>query len=195
MHTITDDNGINYIFHFHDSLVDQILNEAQYTGTHLTGTYSYNKHQPHNPTGEYHLHVYRRGKEIFAINQSGSPHDGCSGARIPNKVYDSITKKFPDWNWPSSQIIESQYLQTEGQGFKNNLRKVKVTKHVLLSEEIPALEGFFHRYADYPRFINNREGWIVITVALIEAENGQVWKALPDQIRFVSESSSIKLND
>ncbi|ABQ06615.1 hypothetical protein [Flavobacterium johnsoniae] len=91
---------------YHDSK-SELLFEAKSKGTPLIGTYSVIKHQPHSQPGEYHLHVYDGQDQIFAINKSGKAHDGYHGVRIPNKVYQELTKKYKGWVFPPDQIIES----------------------------------------------------------------------------------------
>lgn len=46
-----------------------LLTEAR---QRLAGVYFYDKHQPHAPPGQYHLHVYLKNNQIFAINWDGT---------------------------------------------------------------------------------------------------------------------------
>jgi hypothetical protein len=78
-------DGFLIFIHETEETKEQLLLEEKDIGSPLTGPYSYKKHQPHNPTGDYHLHVYKKENEIFSINKGGSGHDGYSGTRIPNK--------------------------------------------------------------------------------------------------------------
>lgn len=64
---------------FDISYYDDQINEVAYKGQHLIGNFSYQKHQPHNPTGEYHIHLYQNNKQILSINKSGTAHDGYHG--------------------------------------------------------------------------------------------------------------------
>jgi len=73
---------------------------------HLTGAYFYDKHQLHAPTGQYHLHVYLKNNEIFAINWDGSAHDQSHQTVIPGKVFKALKAKFPDMVLPINRIIE-----------------------------------------------------------------------------------------
>ncbi len=86
--------------------IKKIITEAQYKGTPLVGTWSFQKHPPHGGQGEHHLELYNRNNKIFALNKSGTAHDKSHGIRIPNAVADALRKKFPDWTIPSNNLIE-----------------------------------------------------------------------------------------
>jgi hypothetical protein len=94
---------ITVTYHSEES---ELLLEAKSKGIPLIGTYSVMKHPPHTSPGEYHLHVHDGENQIFAINKSGSAHDGFHGVRIPNKVYKALTQKYKEWTFPPDQIIE-----------------------------------------------------------------------------------------
>ncbi len=68
------------------------------------GYYCY-KHPPHIPSGKTHYEVYYKKNKLFALNIDGTSHDGSSGQRIPNVVYDF----FVNMGIPlsSDQIIET----------------------------------------------------------------------------------------
>lgn len=83
------------------------LREARHRGVPLCGPYSYRKDQPHSPMGQYHLHVYRKGNELFALNFDGTAHDQNHGVTIPNKVADALRQRFPDLILPANNLIES----------------------------------------------------------------------------------------
>ena len=91
---------------YHDNQSELLL-EAKTKGEPLIGTYSVIKHQRHTPDGDYHLHVYDEQNQIFAINKGGSAHDGYHGVRIPNKVYQELTKRYNGWQFPPNKIIET----------------------------------------------------------------------------------------
>ncbi len=99
-------DGYNIVITFHDDKSELLL-EAKHKGAPLIGTYSVIKHQPHNPTGDYHLHVYNGNNQIFAINKNGTAHDGFHGVKIPSKVYNELKKRYTDWLLPANKIIES----------------------------------------------------------------------------------------
>jgi hypothetical protein len=86
--------------------IKQMLNEANHRGIPLVGTYSYQKHNSHGAAGQYHLHLYNRNNQIFAINKDGTAHDASHKAEIPNVVADALRQKFPDWTIPDNNIIE-----------------------------------------------------------------------------------------
>src|SRR5438552_5444593 len=91
-----------FVVHIYCDDVEAIidLDEARYRGTPLTGPYSGNYHTARVPPGENHLHVFKKGKEIFAINVSGTAHDKSHGVRIPNRVAAAIRKHYPQIKLP-----------------------------------------------------------------------------------------------
>jgi hypothetical protein len=52
-------------------------------------------------------HVYNGQNQVFAINKSGTAHDGYHGVRIPNKVYKELINRYNGWQFPPSKIIET----------------------------------------------------------------------------------------
>lgn len=82
------------------------IEEARHRGEHLRGPYSVIKHPPH-AGGQYHLHIYNKNNEIFAINKDGTAHDQSHGHHIPNKVANALRSRFPDYRIPSNNFIES----------------------------------------------------------------------------------------
>jgi hypothetical protein len=89
------------------------LDEAQHRGVPLTGPYSASYHTAKIQPGEDHLHVYKKGNQIFAINQSGSAHDRSHGVRIPNRVATAIRHDYPNIKLPPNNIIEGISLIDE----------------------------------------------------------------------------------
>lgn len=177
----------NYYFIIHElqESREELLLEAKHKGSKLVGQYSVTKHQPHNPTGEYHLHVYKKENEIFSINKSGRGHDGYSGTRIPNDVYNALCAKYPDWKFPQSQIIESIDSKIIlDQQMRYTLRTVHVSGHRLNGNDVGAFDGYFHTFADDPFMAGGNVGWINKTVALVEDGRGNVRKVSVDAIRF-----------
>lgn len=182
----------NYYFIIHDleESSEELLLEAKHKGDKLVGQYSVMKHKPHNPTGEYHVHVYKKENEIFSINKSGKGHDGYSGTRIPNEVFNALTAKYPDWNFPESQIVESlQHKLILEKPMKETLRRVSVSRHRFNAYDLSGYEGYFHIFADDPFFTGGGGGWINRTVALVENESGQINKVPAEAIRFIDYES------
>jgi len=164
------------------------LNESKGKGKPLVGTYSYDTHKPHNPTGEYHLNLYDKGKEILSINKvSGKAHDNYHGIRIPNKAFNALKDKFKDWKWPDNQILESlDYTYIIDKNSRESLRPVKVFKH--RNNELQKIEsflGFFHQFAEDPFLTGGNGGWKERTIALIETEDGYIGKVPVDCIKFI----------
>jgi hypothetical protein len=83
------------------------LDEARHRGRPLSGPYTYRKDGPHSPVGQYHLHLYRRSSQVFAINFDGTAHDQSHGVQIPNKVADRLREMFPDLQLPPNNLIEA----------------------------------------------------------------------------------------
>jgi hypothetical protein len=139
---------------FHHSETDyQQLNESKNKGRHLIGTYDYDIHKPHNPTGEYHIHLRDKGNEILSMNKvSGTAHDGYHGTRIPNKAFKALKNKLPDWKWPDNQILESlEYTFFIDKGSTKYLRPVKVFAHKDFDlNTVDSFVGFFHQFAEDP---------------------------------------------
>jgi hypothetical protein len=93
--------------YFRDNLGSILLAEARHRGQPLTGPYSFIKHPPHIPGGRYHLHLYCKQNQIFALNHDGTAHDRSHQFQIPNRVADALRQKFPDWAIPKNNMIES----------------------------------------------------------------------------------------
>jgi hypothetical protein len=89
-----------------DDPISSLLTEAQHKGIPIGGKYSLQKHSPHIPDSDYHLHVYARKNQILAINKDGTAHDGSHGVIIPNVVANAIRSMFPDWQLPPNNVIE-----------------------------------------------------------------------------------------
>lgn len=183
---ILDISGMIVLVHDCIEGEEDLLLEAKTRGTPLTGNYSFDKHQPHIPSGDYHLHVYKKGNQIFSINKSGKGHDGYSGTRIPNDVFSALQAKFPGWKWPSDQIIESlNYTYIIEKNMREHLRKVRVPRYRLDAQEHEGFEGYFHTFADDPFLTGGNGGWINRTVAIIEKEDGALRKVPVDCFAFI----------
>lgn len=164
------------------------LNEAKNTGRNLVGTYTYDIHQPHNPTGEYHIHLRDKGNEILSMNKvSGTAHDGYHGVRIPNKAFNALKKKFPDWNWPPNQILEHEeftYFIEPNPVF--SLRPVFVPAHKDFNlNQVNSFNGFFHCFGIDSFLTGGDGGWKERTVALIENEKGEIKKVAVESFKFI----------
>ena len=86
---------------------NRIQLEGRDHGKPIGGKYSAIKHPPHTSKGEYHIHIYDKGKEIGSINQSGSTHDSWHGKKIPKKAAEGLRKHFPQFNIPEDGLLES----------------------------------------------------------------------------------------
>lgn len=171
--------GLTFVLNKYNETEIQDINEAKYSGRPLIGTYTYDIHQPHNPTGEYHIHLSDKGNEILSMNKgSGTAHDGYHGVRIPNKAFKALKKRLSDWNWPEDQIIESIthtfFIDRKSPKY---LRPVKISKHQNHDlQDVEAFVGFFHQFAEDPFLTGGNGGWKERTVALVETEDGYIKK-------------------
>lgn len=84
-----------------------LLQEAKHRGVPLDGPYSVIKHSPHTPKNDYHLHVFVKNNQIFAINKDGTAHDRSHGCQIPGVAADALRKMFPGFKFPENNLIES----------------------------------------------------------------------------------------
>ena len=83
------------------------IEEARHRGDPLIGKYTVRRDTPHSDSGQYHLHVYDRNNQLFAINKDGTAHDQSHGCRIPNKAADALRSMYPDFCFPRDNFIES----------------------------------------------------------------------------------------
>lgn len=121
--------------------------ESKSKGNYLIGNYSYMKHPPHTSPGEYHIHVYDGQNQIFAINKNGTAHDGYHGVRIPNKVYNALVQKFPEWTFPSNQVIESL-------NYTYFLKEISELSYIQILNEIDVIGNemnLFDKYEKMPK--------------------------------------------
>lgn len=79
----------------------------------VCGTYSVVKHKPHTEKGQFHLHVLKKGKEFFAINQDGTTHDHLHRVSIPPKVADALRVMYPMFTFPSDNFVKMAYCLSE----------------------------------------------------------------------------------
>ena len=105
------------------------------------------------------MHVYKKGNEIFSINQNGIGHDGYTGTRIPNKAFKALKSKFSDWQWPDNQIIVSIDYTLILEDMRNYLRKARVFKHQFESQPRDSFDGYFHTFADDPFLTGGSGGY------------------------------------
>lgn len=84
-----------------------LLSEAKHRGIPLGGPYSVQKHSPHTPKNDYHLHLYHKNNQILAINKDGTAHDSSHGCIIPRVAADALRKMFPDYTFPENNLVES----------------------------------------------------------------------------------------
>lgn len=174
------------IFRHSETEVQQ-LNESKSKGRNLVGTYTFDIHQPHNPTGEYHIHLRDKGNEILSMNKvSGTAHDGYHGVRIPNKAFKALKDQLPDWNWPNNQILESlQHTYILDKNATDYLRPVSVFRHRNSAlQDVDSFMGFFHQFAVDPFLTGGNGGWKEKPIALIETEDGYIRKVPVDCFRF-----------
>lgn len=113
MHEIllnVDEYTVHLYYEEGDKITETSIREAKLRGSiPLVGLYSADKHAPRASTEvtQYHLHIYKKQNEIFAINKDGTAHDQSHGKEIPKKVANAISSLFPDYKLPPNNIIES----------------------------------------------------------------------------------------
>ncbi|WP_428224504.1 hypothetical protein [Flavobacterium sp.] len=172
---------------FLHEIEQQLILEQKDKGTKITGAYSYKKHQPRNNKGQYHIHVYKKDNQIFSMNADGSGHDGYSGTRIPNDVYYILKQQLKGFKFPPDQIIENYiYMESEKNIF---LRKVKVLPHSHITGITynieKTFEGYFHSFGNHVFLTGGNGGYKEMIIAIIEDEEGNIHKIIPDKIKFI----------
>jgi hypothetical protein len=179
--------GVNFNIYSHDLNETQELLESRNYKRKLVGNFGVTVHQPHNPTGDYHIHLSQDNNEILSINRNGSAHDGYHGVRIPNKAYKALKAQYPDWVWPDNQIIESMdYALFISKDHLMGFRPVQVVAHTTETlKNIPAFQGIFHRFADEPFLAGGNVGWVARTVAIVEDIDGRIFIIRKDAFRFL----------
>ena len=104
--TLTVDQYVIQLIVHEDSATQQQLDESKKPislGKHYTGRID----KAHDPkTGQEHIHVYVKGKELFAMNRDGTAHDRSHKYQIPNVVAKEIKKQFPHFTLPADNFIE-----------------------------------------------------------------------------------------
>lgn len=70
---------------------------------------------------------------------------------------------------------------------RENLRKVRVSKHLIDAQDRDGFDGYFHTFADKPFLPGGNSGWINKTVAIVENEKGLVRTVPIDCLRFIDE--------
>lgn len=85
--------------------------------TPLNSTYSVRKdtdksHIPPDPN-KTHLHVFKNGNEIFAINKDGTAHDKSAGKKIPGAIFNTLKQKYPDFSFPPNRIIREMLINAD----------------------------------------------------------------------------------
>lgn len=63
-------------------------------------------HIAHVPTGEDHLHFRVKGKNIAAINKSGTAHDKSHGVKLQRWALDGMEQHYPGFKRPVDGVIE-----------------------------------------------------------------------------------------
>jgi len=104
-----------YTLHIYTTTIKEkrFLLESRDKGVPLGGPYSVQRHHPHAPPGQNHLHVFLKNNQLFALNQDGTAHDRSHRVRIPNQVARAIAVRFPDFTVPEGNLIESADIIVE----------------------------------------------------------------------------------
>lgn len=145
----------------------------------LTGAYRYDLHSPHTPKGQYHIHVYLKNNQIFAINWDGTAHDQSHRKVIPGKVFAALKAEFPDLVMPPNRIIECIFPGSAILGGQTPSRfdssEMLRLKH-LITEEVKGAGGTesfpFSRFSIYQGDHVPFMGWPFLVVGAEFRENG-----------------------
>jgi hypothetical protein len=103
---------------FHENGL-KLLTEAIRKGQELVKDYTSMVHKGNIDPRFKHIHVYKKGNHLFAMNIDGTAHDKSHKTRIPNKVADAIRKKHPEFQIPQDNFIENLEISLEE---KNSIR-------------------------------------------------------------------------
>lgn len=68
-------------------------------------------HIPPDPNKQ-HIHVFKNGKELFAINKDGSAHDDSAGKIIPGAIFNTLKQKYPGFNFPPNRLIQEMMINS-----------------------------------------------------------------------------------
>ena len=153
----------------------KILTEAK---QNLTGIYFYDKHQPHANTGQYHIHVYLKNNEIFAINWDGSAHDQSHHRVIPRRVFQALQARFPGMVLPADRIIESIALDPSSCGgtpLKLETNELLSLKQLISEEVRSAGNSAFPPYCRVSIYEGDHfpfSGWPALIVGAEYNDNG-----------------------
>ena len=97
-------------YHFYYEAVEDIennnLDNIRSTFDKLEENYKFRPDRPHDSiTGQKHIHVFLKNKELFSINQNGSSHHRKNkGLEISKSLQKQLKDKFPDFK--INNIIE-----------------------------------------------------------------------------------------
>ena len=145
----------------------------------LTGVYLYDKHTPHTTPGQYHLHVYLKQNEIFAINWDGSAHDQSHQKVIPGRVFNALKAKFPNLILPPNRIIESIALDpsllTPKQAARLGTDELVALRQIIVEEVQCAGAGSFPLLSRFGIYEGNRVpfvGWPLLLMCVEYRDNG-----------------------
>lgn len=84
------------------------------------------------PGHQKHMHIYVKGKELFAINVDGTAHDGYHNVQIPNKIIPFLKDK--GITIPQNNIIEC--LTTERQHTLLNESRYRLIDIIIRVEDL-----------------------------------------------------------
>ena len=109
-----DDEFVLHIYFYSDSqnppdmfTADrQLLDESHHQNIGSGYSIRFDRSHAYVDPNRDHIHVYKKGNHLAAVNRDGSGHDGHHGKRIPSKVADFISREFPDFELPDDNILE-----------------------------------------------------------------------------------------
>lgn len=99
------------------------------------GQYNYRIDNAMPPTTQKHIHVLKKGNELFALNIDGSAHDGYHGVEIPKKVREKLPEIFPGCTIPQDGIIECLNDFSGFEGLANGIALCEAAASQQLDDE------------------------------------------------------------
>jgi hypothetical protein len=132
-HIIFIDNKI--VYHFYGELRNYKYKKYKIREDNAAPTHS---------KSQKHIHIYKND-EWVVINQDGSrSHSDGGEIELPQKLFDFIKRKFPDWSFPEDRIIRIGNMPIPAIEI-NEIIKLKPSKTVLVaaSEKENAIISFF----------------------------------------------------
>lgn len=86
---------------------NRLVQESKYQNIGNGYQLRFDRNLAYQDPAKDHIHVYKKNRQLTAVNRDGTAHDGFHGTRIPSKVADYIRNEFWDFELPNNNFIES----------------------------------------------------------------------------------------